>query len=108
MQKPIDTTQRINQLLLRASKPLNTLGERKGVQREEEEEEEERVSMDKLLEEEEWSQMKGREGKGEKGKGEKGKGWIKGEEEVRGKETAGGTRREVIDEQTHLWANLIE
>lgn len=31
MQKPIDTTQRINQLLLRASKPLNTLGERKGV-----------------------------------------------------------------------------
>lgn len=102
MQKPIDTTQRINQLLLRASKPLNTLGERKGVQREEEEEEE-RVSMDKLLEEEEWSQMKGREGKGEKGKG-----WIKGEEEVRGKETAGGTRREVIDEQTHLWANLIE
>lgn len=51
MQKPIDTTQRINQLLLRASKPLNTLGERKGVQREEEEEE--RVSMDKLLEEEE-------------------------------------------------------
>lgn len=50
MQKPIDTTQRINQLLLRASKPLNTLGERKGVQREEEEE---RVSMDKLLEEEE-------------------------------------------------------
>lgn len=104
MQKPIDTTQRINQLLLRASKPLNTLGERKGVQREEEE----RVSMDKLLEEEEWSQMKGREGKGEKGKGEKGKGWIKGEEEVRGKETAGGRRREVIDEQTHLWANLIE
>lgn len=51
MQKPIDTTQRINQLLLRASKPLNTLVERKGVQREEEEEE--RVSMDKLLEEEE-------------------------------------------------------
>lgn len=50
MQKPIDTTQRINQLLLRASKPLNTLGERKGVQREEEEEEE-RESMDKLLEE---------------------------------------------------------
>lgn len=99
MQKPIDTTQRINQLLLRASKPLNTLGERKGVQREEEE----RASMDKLLEEEEWSQMKGREGKGEKGKG-----WIKGEEEVRGKETAGGRRREVIDEQTHLWANLIE
>lgn len=49
MQKPIDTTQRINQLLLRASKPLNTLGERKGVQREEEE----RASMDKLLEEEE-------------------------------------------------------
>lgn len=38
MQKPIDTTQRINQLLLRASKPLNTLGERKGVQEEEEEE----------------------------------------------------------------------
>lgn len=31
MQKPIDTTQRINQLLLRASKLLNTLGERKGV-----------------------------------------------------------------------------
>lgn len=31
MQKPIDTTKRINQLLLRASKPLNTLGERKGV-----------------------------------------------------------------------------
>lgn len=28
MQKPIDTTQRINQLLLRASKYLNTLGER--------------------------------------------------------------------------------
>ncbi len=31
MQKPIDTTKRLNQLLLRASKPLNTLGERKGV-----------------------------------------------------------------------------
>lgn len=31
MQKPIDTTKRINQLLLRASKPLNTLGERKRV-----------------------------------------------------------------------------
>lgn len=31
MQKPVDTTQRINQLLLRASKPLNTLEERKGV-----------------------------------------------------------------------------
>lgn len=52
MQKPIDTTQRINQLLLRASKPLNTLGERKGVHGEEEEEEK-RASMDKLLEEEE-------------------------------------------------------
>lgn len=50
MQKPIDTTQRINQLLLRASKPLNTLGERKGVHGEEEEK---RASMDKLLEEEE-------------------------------------------------------
>lgn len=103
MQKPIDTTQRINQLLLRASKPLNTLGERKGVHGEEEEEEK-RASMDKLLEEEEWSKMKGREGKRERGEG-----WIKGEEEeVRGKETAGGRRREVIDEQTHLWANLIE
>lgn len=56
MQKPIDTTQRINQLLLRASKPLNTLGERKGVHGEEEEE---GASRDKLLGEEEGSQMTG-------------------------------------------------
>jgi len=56
MQKPIDTTQIINQLLLRASKPLNTLEERKGVHGEGvEEEEEEGSSGDKLLVEEKGS-----------------------------------------------------
>lgn len=44
MQKPIDTTKGINQLLLRASKPLNTLGEREGVQ-----DAREGCSIDKLL-----------------------------------------------------------
>lgn len=38
MQKPIDTTKRINQLLLRASKRLNTLGEKERECGEEEEE----------------------------------------------------------------------
>lgn len=82
MQKPIDSTRRINQLLLRASKSFNTLGEREAAQG----------------------------GQGWEDKQEKPTGGSSDDEIVW---CGRGLWRwmepdEVIDEETHLWANLIE